>query len=118
MSNYDDYSPVADADDYASLSSYAVAIPKAPPALALHVPKVDIPYLVHGGNKNVYVANMKPTYNDLTGSGLNDFNQISAQIWNTNRQPVENITPLPGGFKSLNYSNFSDARFNMNKKAY
>ncbi len=113
-----DYTQPSDADDYASLRTYAVALPRAPQALALNVPKSYVPYVVHGGNKNVYVVNTKANYNLLTGTGLDDYNKISAQLWNDNVQPVENITPLPGGQKSLNYANFTDARFNMNKKAY
>lgn len=114
----DDYTTVSDADDYSSLNSFSVSLPKAPASLAYNMPRSYAPYLVHGGNKNVYVQEVAPSYNDLTGTGLTSYNTIARNIYMNNPQPVENITPLPGGMKSLNYNNFTDARFNMGRKAY
>lgn len=114
----DNYVSAADAADYSELSNYEVAIPKAPQALAYNMPRDYAPYIVHSANKNVYVQNMIPTYNDLTGTGLTDYNRISQQIYRNNAQPVENITPLPGRQKGLNYAQFTDARLNMGPKAY
>lgn len=112
----DDYTAVSDADDYSSLRTYYVATPMAPPALALKIPKGAMPYINHNNtNLNVYVPTAVPTYDELTGMALNDYDQVAQQVYNSNKQPVENVTPTPYG-SNLNYNWFTESRFGFGKK--
>ena len=104
----DDYTQVSDADDYSSLRTYYVATPMAPPALALKIPKGAMPYMNHTSNNlNVYTPTVIPTYDELTGMALNDYDIVAQQTYNMNKQPVENVTPTPYG-NNLNYNWLGD----------